>query len=84
MEVFTQLDNAITLKPISDPILVYSKTSFEKARTRLSDELMKNVGVQDSELAKSLGLFGMVLVCLITLLALYFLFKNCICKRDLC
>ncbi len=38
MELFTQMDNAITLKPITDPIFEYGQTQFEKANVTLYDE----------------------------------------------
>ena len=50
MEVLTHLDNSITLKPITDPIFDYGKTQFERANSTLSDEVMKNAGVQDSKI----------------------------------
>ena len=48
MEIFTHMDNAITLKPISDLIFDFGKTQFEKADAALTDEVMKNAGVQDT------------------------------------
>ena len=60
MEVLTHLDNAITLKPVTDPIFEYGLTQFEKANATLSDEVMKNTGVQDSKMTQSLGIFALI------------------------
>ena len=77
MEVFTHLDNSITLKPVTDPAFEYGQTQFEKANATLSDEVMKNIGVQDSTVIKSLGIFAIVFFLLLVLLGIYFLMKMC-------
>ena len=69
------MDNAITLKPVTDPIFEYGKSAFQKASESLTDETMRNLGVQDSKLVKSLGLFGIAFFALVSLIALYFLLK---------
>ena len=45
LEVFKYMDNAITMKPVSDPVFEYGQSQFEKANATLSDEGMKNMGV---------------------------------------
>ena len=45
MEIFVYMDNAITLKPITDLIFDYGQTKFEKANATLTDEGLKNLGV---------------------------------------
>ena len=45
MLVYKHMDNAITLKPISDPIFEYGKSKFEIANKTLSDEGLKELGV---------------------------------------
>ena len=45
LEVFKYMDDAITLKPVSDPIFEYGQTQFEKANATLTDEGMKDMGV---------------------------------------
>ena len=75
LEVFKYMDDAITLKPVSDPVFEYGQTKFEKANATLTDEGMKNMGVQDSSLFKSLGLFLMVLLGLLSLVLVYFMVK---------
>ena len=77
MEVLTHLDNAITLKPVTDPIFEYGLTQFEKANATLSDEFMKNTGVQDSKMTQSLGIFALIFLLLLVLLGIYFLTKTC-------
>ena len=71
LEVFKYMDNAISLKPISDPIFEYGQTQFEKANATLMDEGMKDMGVQDTSLFKSLGLFLVVLLGLLGLMLVY-------------
>ena len=48
MEIFKTMDNAITLKPVTDPIFEYGQSTFQKAKETLTDETMRNLGVQDS------------------------------------
>lgn len=71
LEIFKYMDNAITLKPISDLAFDYGKSQFEKANSTLTDEGMYDMGVQDSSIFKSLGLFGVVIAGLIILLTVY-------------
>ena len=75
LEVFKYMDNAITLKPVSDPIFEYGQTQFEKANATLTNEGMKDMGVQDSSLFKSLGLFLVILLGLLLLVVIYFAIK---------
>ena len=70
------MDDAITLKPVSDPIFEYGQSQFEIANATLSDEGMRNAGVQDTQLLKSLGLFGVVVLVLILSVFFYFLMKR--------
>ena len=76
MEVFKYMDDAITLKPVSDPIFEYGQSQFEKANATLTDEGMKNMGVQDSTLIKSLGLFFVVILVLLFFVLIYFVVKS--------
>ena len=73
LEVFSFLDDAITLKPVTDPIFEYGQSQFEKANATLQDEGMKNLGVQDSALTKSLGLFFIIILCLLFLVVIYYM-----------
>ena len=75
LEIFKYMDDAITLKPVSDPIFEYGQSQFDKANATLTDEGMKNMGVQDTALVKSLGLFAVVVICLLTLVLVYYLVK---------
>ena len=68
--VFLYLDNAITLKPISDKLFEYGQSEFELADATLNDENMKAMGVQDIALSKSLGLYAIVLGSLLLLVIL--------------
>ena len=76
LEVFKYMDDAMTLKPVSDPIFEYGKSQFEKANATLTDEGMKDMGVQDSSITKSLGLFFVVILGLLFLVLVYFCVKS--------
>ena len=75
-DVFNFLDDAITLKPVSDPIFEYGQSQYEKANATLTNEGMKNMGVQDSSLLKSLGLFLVVVIGLLLLVMIYYMVKS--------
>ena len=45
MFIFVQMDNAITLKPIMDPMYELGASKFEVINSTLSDEGMKNAGI---------------------------------------
>jgi len=81
LEIFKYMDNAITMKPISDLAFEYGKTQFEKANSTLTDDGMKDMGVQDSDLGKSLGLFGLVIAGL-GLLVIVYLAARCIKNKS--
>ena len=80
MLVLKFLDDTITLKPVTDPIFDYGKSQFEIANSTLSDQGLKDAGVQDPQLAKSLGLFGFIVFGLFLLLIIWGIFK-CFAKR---
>ena len=75
LDIFMYMDNAITLKPISDPIFEYGKSEFDKAEATLNDENMKSLGVQDTSLAKSLGLYAIVLGGLLIAIGFYVIMR---------
>ena len=75
LELFKYLDDAVTLKPVSDPIFEYGQSKFDKANATLTDYRMKNMGIQDSSLIKSLGFFTLGLLLLVLLVLVYFAFK---------
>ena len=70
-EVFEYMDNAITMKPVTDVASEYGKSEFEKANATLTDEGMLDIGVQDSSILKSFGAFGVAALVLLLLLVLY-------------
>ena len=45
IKIFEYMDHAITLKPVTDLVFDYGKTQYEKAKQKLTDEGMKNIGV---------------------------------------
>ena len=61
-DMFQKLDDTITLDPAMDSIFEYGMTKFELANATLSDESLRDAGVQDPTLFKSLGIFGLALV----------------------
>ena len=63
------------MKPVSDVVMDYGKSKFELANQTLSDEGLKNAGVTDPQLFKTLGIFGLVLVFLLICVGLYFLLR---------
>ena len=71
------------MKPISDPIFDYGKSKFQKANETLSDEGLRNAGVTDTKLAKTLGFFGLVIVLMLILVGVFFLLSwaNKLTKR---
>ena len=73
--LFLWMDNAITLKPISDKVFDYGKSKFEIANQTISDEGLRNAGVSDPQLIKSLGIFGLFLLCLLISLSIYLLLR---------
>ena len=58
IEIFKYMDNAITLKPVIDPIFEYGQTAFQKANETLTDETMLNLGFQDAGVCKSGDVLG--------------------------
>ena len=77
MLVFEYADNAITLRPISQPIFNYGKTKFEIANSTLANEDLLGLGVQDASLTQSLGVFLLAAVAIGLLILLYFIIKCC-------
>ena len=77
MSIFTWIDNAVTLKPVSDAIKDYGKSKFELANQTLSDEGLRNSGVTDPDLVQSLGMFGLVLFLMLILVGIYCLLYVC-------
>ena len=80
LKIFEYMDNAITLKPVSDFLFEYGQTQFDKANATLTDEDMMGMGVQDSDIGKSLGLFSVILAALVFFLIMYSAIK-CIKKK---
>lgn len=69
--VFLYLDNAITLKPISDAFFDYGQTEYERVESTLNDEKMKAMGIQDIALSKNLGVYGIVFLTLVLFMGLF-------------
>ena len=70
--IFLWMDNAVTLKPVSDSIFDYGKSKFEIANQTLSDEGLRSAGVSDPKLVKGLGIFALALLVLLLGVGLHF------------
>ena len=82
--IFKQMDNAITLKPIIDPMYELGVSKFELVNQTLSDEGLKNSGIQDSKLAKQLGIFALVLLVIILGILVFILIKFLNKRKNKC
>ena len=69
--IYEYMDNAITLKPISNPIMEWGQSKYQIANKTLSDEGLRDMGVQDTSLFKSLGVFLFVLLLMGCVLIVY-------------
>ena len=81
--IFRQMDNAITLKPIIDPMYELGASKFEVINASLSDEGLQNSGVQDAKLAKQLGIFALIFIVILIGILVWFLIK-CLNKKTKC
>ena len=61
---------------MSDIVLNFGKSKFQLASEVLTDEGLKNAGVSDPLLVKSLGMFGFVFFVLLILTGLFFILKS--------
>ena len=77
MEIFTYMDNTITLKPLMDPIFEIGKDNFEITSQKLQDSALENVGIQDAQILKSLGLFAVALALITVGVVIYYLMRTC-------
>ena len=75
IEVFSYMDNAVTLKPITDLAFDYGKTQFEKANATLTDDGMLDMGVQDSSLGKNFGFYAFAIFGILLLIVIYHVIK---------
>lgn len=50
--VFEQMDNAITLKPVIDPVYEIGQSKFDKVNSTVEDEGMKNSGIEETSVLK--------------------------------
>ena len=73
--IFEYMDNAITLKPVTNLVFDYGKNQFEKANATLTDEGMQGMGVQDSNMWKGLGFFAFAILAILLLVIIYQFFK---------
>jgi hypothetical protein len=69
------IEDATTLKPVSDVLFDFGKSKFQLANETLSDERLLNAGVTDSGIWKTLGFFGVFLVIMLISIGIYLLLK---------
>lgn len=74
--VFEQMDNAITLKPVIDPVYEIGQSKFDKVNSTVEDEGMKNSGIEETSVLKQLGLFTLVFAVIILGIGLYFVVRH--------
>jgi len=82
MLVLQFLDDAVTLKPVTDPFFEIGQSQFDKANSTLSDQGMKDAGIQDPDIVKSLGMFALVIFVLI-LLVTFWAITRCLQNRGI-
>jgi len=66
-----RVENAITLKPITDKIFDYGKSTIEIANQKLHEVGLKEFGITDRNPLKGLGIFTIVLIIYFILTCLY-------------
>ena len=66
------MDDAITLRPVSELIFEFGMSKFQIANETLQDDGLRNLGIEDTSLAKSLGIFGLALILIIIVTGIYF------------
>lgn len=69
------MDNAVTLKPLIAPIMELGQSKFAKVNNSVEDEGLKNSGVEDNNVLKNLGLFGLMLATIFLGIIGYFILK---------
>ena len=74
-DLFEKINDAITLDSVVDTVFDIGKSKFELANATLSDEGLKDAGVTDPQLFKSLGIFGLILLGLIVAIGIYLLLQ---------
>ena len=70
------MHNAITLEPFVQFMFEYSKSKFENANAKLSEEELQKVGIEDPNTFRSLGIFAIAFILLVILILLYFLLRG--------
>lgn len=53
----------------------FGKSKFDIANSTLTDEGLKDAGVSDPAMFKTLGIFGLIIVLLLIFVGVYFLLK---------
>ena len=67
--------NAITLEPFVQFMFEYSKSKFDNANDKLSNEELQKVGIEDPNTFRSLGIFALVFMTILILILFYFLLR---------
>ena len=72
-EILLWIENAVTLKPITDEIFDYGNSKFELANQKLEEGYLKEFGVTERRLSKGLGIFAIFLFIYFICTGIYFL-----------
>ena len=72
-QILLWMENAVTMKPVSDKVFDFGKDKFERANQTLSDESLLEAGITDPNLFRGLGVFSIVLVLGLLGVAIYVL-----------
>ena len=72
-EILLWVENAVTLKPITDKIFDYGSSKFELANQKLEEGYLEEFGITDRRLSKGLGIFAIFLFVYVICIGIYFL-----------
>lgn len=62
----------------------YGKSKFEVAKSETKNEYMRQQGIEDDSIMKSLGIFAIGVACIVLLVLLFFLIRMCAAKLACC
>ena len=82
-EVLNSLFEAITLKPIIDPIFEKGKSTFEIKQSENQNEFLQQQGVQSKDIFQNLGIYLIFFFLAVFAVTLYFTARICARKRNL-
>ena len=75
-QILMWIDNAITMKPVTDQVFDFGKSKFEILNQTLPSEDLKNAGITDFEMFKSLGIFVLTMIAILAGVVMYWVLKS--------